>query len=108
MTIYVGEAVAIVAAAFDAVSNEVIGDATAHAEFYRPGKNPAKVPADRVVDQGPVELTFDADVANKDGTFGAYVGYVDTSGWAPGKWTYKATVTGAFDTWEYGTFALVA
>lgn len=108
MTIYVGESVTILVAAVNPVTNVVIADATGRAEFYAPPKNPAKVPADRVVDHGPVTLTFNAAVANKDGSLGAYVGFVDTSGWLPGKWSFKATLTGSYDTWEFGTFNLVA
>lgn len=108
MAIYVGESVTVIAAAVNPVSGLVISDALGQAEFYAPGKNPAKVPADRTPDQGPVPLTFDPKVTNKDGTSGAYLAYVETGGWAPGKWTFKATLSGSYDTWEYGTFTLVA
>lgn len=108
MAIYVGEVVTIICAALNPVNGTVISNATGTAEFYAPGKNPARVPADRVLDEGPVPLTFDATVTNKDGSLGAYVGYVETTGWGPGKWTFKATLTGSYDTWEYGTFTLAA
>lgn len=108
MAIYVGESVTVIAAAVNPVSGAVISDATGVAEFYAPGKNPAKTPADRTPDAGPVPLVFDATVSNKDGTVGAYVGYVETTGWAAGKWTFKATLSGSYDTWEYGSFSLSA
>ena len=108
MAIYVGEVVTLIAAALNPVNQRVITDATAAAEFYAPGKNPAKVPADRVRDHGPVPLTFDPAVVNKDGSVGAYVGYTETVGWTPGKWWFKATLTGSYDTWEYGSFTLSA
>lgn len=108
MTIYVGESVTILVAAINPVTNAIIADANGQAEFYAPPKNPAKVPADRVLDHGPVALVFTPAVLNKDGSLGAYVGYVDTTNWLPGKWTFKATLTGSYDTWEFGTFTLVA
>lgn len=108
MTIYVGETLTIIGAAVNPVTGLVIADATGEVEFYAPPKNPAKVPADRTLDEGPFPVTYSATVVNKDGTTGAYVGYVVTTGWAPGKWTYKVTLTGTFDTWEYGSFTLVA
>lgn len=108
MVIYVGEAVTIVGAAYNPVAGAVIADAIAQVEFYAPGKNPAKVPADRVVDHGPRPMTFIATVVNKDHTVGAYVGYADTTGWVPGKWSYKVTLTGSYESWEYANFTLVA
>lgn len=108
MTVYVGEAVTIVGAAFNPVASVVISDAVAQVEFYAPGKNPAKVPADRTADHGPVPMLFVSTVINKDGTVGAYVGYADTTGWLPGKWSYRVTLTGSFDSWEYSNFTLVA
>ena len=108
MAIYVGEVVTLIAAALNPVNQTVISDAVGAAEFYAPGKNPAKVPADRVRDRGPVPLVFNSTVINKDGTVGAYVGFADTAGWAPGKWSFKATITGSYSTWEYGSFVLVA
>lgn len=107
MTIYVGEAITIVGAAYNPVLGAVISDAQGQVEFYAPPKNPAKVPADRTADAGPFNMQFIATVTNKDGTLGAYVGYADTTGWLPGKWSYKVTLSGSFDSWEYGTFTLV-
>lgn len=108
MTIYVGEALVIVAAAVNPLSGAVITDATAEVDFFAPGKSPARVVADRLIDQGPYPLAFDGSVANKDGTLGAYVGYIDTDGWQPGKWTYRVALVGAYNTWEYATVTLVA
>lgn len=107
MAIYVGEVVTIICAATNPVDGSVISDATGAVEFYAPGKNPVKTPADRVADAGPLPLAFNASVTNKDGSTGAYVGYAETAGWAPGKWTFKATLTGSYDTWEFGSFTLV-
>ena len=106
MAIYVGEAITLIGAAINPVTETVIDDATAKVEFFGPGKNPIKNPADRVVDQGPVPMTFSSTVVNKDGTTGAYVGYAETAGWQPGKWHYRVTLSGTLDSWEYGTFTL--
>ena len=107
MTIFVGEAITVVCAAVNPLNGgTVISDAVGQVEFYVPGKAPKPVPADRVADFGPVAAQFDATVINKDGSLGAYVAYVDTTGWVPGKWSYKVTLTGSYDTWEYGQFAL--
>lgn len=106
MTIFVGEAVTIVCAAINPLTATVISDATGQVDFYAPGKTPKTVPADRTPDHGPFPSLFDASVLNKDGSLGAYVAYVDTTGWTAGKWSYKVTLTGSYDTWEYGQFAL--
>ncbi len=106
MTIFVGEAITIVCAAINPLVGTIISDAQGQVEFYAPGKAPKTTPADRTPDNGPVPVQFDATVINKDGSLGAYVAYVDTAGWLPGKWSYKVTLTGSYDTWEYGTFAL--
>lgn len=103
---YSGEAIMIFVAAINPVNGLVIDDAVGVVEFYKPGKNPAKIPADREADYGPEILTFTPGVQNKDGTRGAYVGYVSTAGWDPGKYTYRAQLSGSFDTWEYGQFVL--
>lgn len=109
MAIYVGETVTIVCAAVNPLDDTVIADATAHVDFFAPGKNPAKVPADRTVDQGPFSMAYDSSVVNKDGSTGAYVAYVPTDAtWHAGKWSYRVKLAGAYDTWEFGTFSLVA
>lgn len=108
MAIYVGEGVTIVCAALNPVTKAVVTDATATVEFFAPGKTPAKVPADRVVDHGPFAMAFDATVANADGTTGAYLVEVDTTGWTPGKWSFRCSLADAFESWEYGTLKLDA
>ena len=106
MTIYVGEGITVLGAAVNPVSGLVISDALAEVEFYAPGKTPQRVVADRIADFGPVAMTFQSTVANKDGTFGAYVGFVDTTGWVAGKWSYRVKLSGSYGSWEFGTFAL--
>lgn len=108
MTIFVGEAITVVCAAVDPLTGLVISDATGVVEFFAPPKNPAKVPTDRSVDEGPYSVAFLSTVTNKDGTVGAYVAYVSTVGWVGGKWAYRVTLSGSYDTWEYGAFTLVA
>ena len=59
--------------------------APAVASFYAPGKDPERLPADRVPDR-VVPLVFDADSR-------LYGAEVSTAGWAPGVWTYCGTVS---------------
>lgn len=99
MPLYVGEAVTIKATATDPLRNTLISDASAVADFYGPGKDPKGNPADRTADKEQITLLWDA-------ALGVYLGYVDTTDWDPGKWSYKVTLTGEYDSWEYGTFTL--
>ena len=108
MAIYVGEAVTVLCTAIDPTTGLAISTADAEVEFYAPPKNPPKVPADRTSDHGPFAMTWTPDVVNKDESLGAYVVFADTTGWLPGKWFYKTTLSGAFESWEYANFTLVA
>lgn len=99
MTLYVGEAVTVKAVATDPIRNVPITDATAEVEFYAPPKNPKANPEDRTRDGDTVTLTYDVDA-------GCYLGYADTTGWEPGKWAFKVTLSGSYDSWEYGSFTL--
>lgn len=108
MAIYVGEGITVVCAAKNPVTQTAITDAIAVVEFYAPGKNPAKVTTDRTVDEGPFAMTYDETVVNSDGTKGAYIAFVDTTGWVAGKWTYRCVLAGAYESWEYATVRLDA
>ncbi len=109
MTIFVGEAVTIKASATDPLrGGTVISDATGEVEFYAVGDDAKNDPTARTSEHGPFPLTFDAAVVNKDGSLGAYLAYVDTTGWVEGKRLYKVTLTGSYDTWEYGSLSLKA
>lgn len=71
------------------------------AAFYRPGKDPEHVLADRDPDRVLV-LAFDAVTR----TYGAEVA---TAGWEPGTWTVRGVVLGADGTeegWEFSRFGL--
>lgn len=108
MAIFVGEGVTIVCAASDPATQQPITTATASVDFFAPGKNPISVPGDRTPDHGPFDMTYDATVVNKDGTKGAYIASIDTTGWAAGKWSYRVTLSDALDAWEYSTVTLKA
>jgi hypothetical protein len=101
MAIYVGEGITVTATATDPTTGEAITDATAQAEFFAPGKNPKSTPADRVADEGPIDMAWD-DVRK------AYVGNVSTASWAAGRWNYRVFLSGAYSSWEYGSFQLKA
>lgn len=101
MAIYAGETVALRAQVVDPFTGLPLQGDTAEVELYAPGKNPARNPADRVVDVGPAQATFEANIG--------WVAYVPTDGFAAGRWTYRFRVVGSsFDTWEYGTFQVKA
>lgn len=108
MTLYVGEAITVACYAKNPVTGIVISDADATADFWAPGKNPAKVPADRDPVDNTAAMSWNALVQNDDGTLGAYIAFVDTTGWDAGKWAYRVTLAGAYDSWEYGSFKLEA
>jgi hypothetical protein len=99
MTTYVGEKVTIRVEASDPILGQAITDGQLSVEFYAPGKDPKNLPDDRVKDQGPYDMTW-SDEAQ------AYFVQVSTAGWVAGKWTYKVTLTGGYDSWEYATLTL--
>lgn len=104
MTIYVGEAVRIRSVITDPDTGEVIGDpapSSVVVSFWSPGRNPIRNASIRnAPDKGPFTLDFRVD--EKD-----WVAYVDTTGWAAGKWSFRVTVTrsGRLN-WEYATLTL--
>lgn len=108
MATYVGEVISVIAVATDPSHGTQIVDAACEVEFYAPGKNPAKVVDDRSVDKGPFAAIYDATVKNADGSFGAYIADVPTTGWASGKWAFKVTLSGSYDSWEYSAVKLEA
>jgi hypothetical protein len=105
---YVGETISVISQATDPARGTPITDAAAEVEFYAPGKNPAKVVDDRTADKGPFTMAYDDTVKNPDGSFGAYVAEVPTTGWADGKWAFKVTLSGSYDSWEYSSVKLEA
>jgi hypothetical protein len=108
MAIYAGEGMVVVCQATDPATTVAITDATAQVDFFAPGKNPISTVADRVVDRGPFDMTYDPTVVNKDGSKGAYTASIDTTGWVAGKWTYRVTISDVLDSWEFSTVTLKA
>lgn len=110
MALYVGEGIAFAVVVTDPLTEEAIIDnsVTVTLDLYSPPKNPSTTPADRTPDDGPHTMSFDADVVNTDGTSGAWVVTVDSTGFDAGKWWYKVNITGAYSAWSYGSFKLVA
>lgn len=103
MATYVGEAVAMFTQVINPITKEPITDLTAEVELYAPGKDPKNVPADRVADAGPFAMPYDAEA-------GGYVGFVDTTGFAPGRWTARVRASNltTWDNWEYVTVTIKA
>lgn len=107
MALYVGEAIRIRVDTIDPDTDLPLDPPPTSAEvsFWAPGKNPVTDPTVRSVpDVGPVSMgSYDTELK-------AFVLYIETTGWEPGKWTYQAKIVGAnsFDNWEYSTFKLKA
>lgn len=102
MVLYVGETVTIKIVATDPVrGGALITDAIATVELFAVDTDPKGDPAARTVVGVARNATYDAAA-------GAYLCYIDTNGMAPGKHPYRAMLTGAYDSWEYGSFTLKA
>lgn len=101
MAIYVGEAVAVRAQATNPFTKAPIIDLTGVAEFYAPGRDPKKVPADRATPDDSVSVAYDASAEG-------YLAFWPTAGKDPGKWTVRIHLTGGdYDNFEFGTVTLV-
>jgi len=73
----------------------------AAAEFFAPGKDPERLPADRIPDR-QVPLSFDSSSR-------LYTATVSTAGWVPGAWTGRGVVldsSGAPAGWGWFTVTL--
>lgn len=100
MAIYVGEAVAIRAQATHPFTKDQITDLTGSVDVYDPSKDPKASPTDRSAPNATATMTYDAASEG-------YVAFVLTTGFVPGKWTYRVHLTGGgFDNFEFGTFTL--
>lgn len=103
MALYVGEAVRIRASALDPETKEALDPppSSARVDFWAPGKNPSRDPLVRPdPDQGPVSMAYIVEQQ-------AFVTFVLTTGWEPGRWSYRVTVVGdRYENWEFGTFKL--
>lgn len=112
MTSYTGETVGIKCDARDPFTGAHLTNASyvATVDFYTPVKAPKTNLTDRAApDVADISMTYDATVANKDGTLGAWILYQSTLGapWIPGKWSYRVTVIGGnYDNFEFGAFTL--
>lgn len=101
MVLYVGETVTVKIVATDPVrGGDLITDAVATVELFAVDTDPKGDPSARAVTR-TVNAAYDA-------TAGAYLAYVTTDDLGPGKHPYRAMLTGAYDSWEYGSFTLKA
>lgn len=98
MTLYVGDALRIVVSATDPETSLPLDPAPTGAEvdFWAPGVN-RKTDAPTTPD---VAMTWRPATSD-------FVLFQDTTGFAPGKWTFRVTVTGStYSNFEYSTFRL--
>jgi hypothetical protein len=84
--------------ATDPITKLVISDAACVFDFFAPGKDPEHNPADRTIDH--------TAVGNFDLRVQGYLAYVQTAGWTPGIWTYRATLTSTYVYSQYANFTL--
>lgn len=107
---YVGDTIAIKIDLLDPLTEAVLTGYTVTLDLYAPPKAPKTDPSVRSTpDVAGVAALYDPDVENSAGTLGAYVGYVDTTGFVSGTWAFRVTASGTtYHDTEYGTFRLVA
>lgn len=85
MTLYTGDPVILTVTPTDPETSLVIDDAAVTVDLFAPPKRPVLVVADRSVDRGPFELTWDASKRHYSAT-------ISSLGFAPGKWWWRATI----------------
>lgn len=98
MTLYVGDALRIVVSATDPETSLPLSPAPtgAQVDFWAPGVDRKKSAPTRTA----VAMAY--RTATKD-----FALFQDTTGFAPGKWTFRVTVTGTtYSNFEYSTFKL--
>lgn len=107
---YVGDTIAVKIDLLDPLTEEVLTGYTVTLDLYAPPKTPKTDPSARTSpDVAGVVAFYDATVENSAGTLGAYVGYVDTTGFVSGTWAFRVTASGpVYHDTEYGTFRLAA
>lgn len=98
--LYVGMTLNIVSSATDRIQKTPISDAVCTVDFFAPPKDPENNPADRIVDHTALAV-FDTGQH-------AYTVDVTTTGWTPGRWTYRVTMSDAAVGWAYASFELRA
>lgn len=102
MVLYVGETVTVkVAATNPLAGGVVISDATCTVELYAVDTDPKGNPDARTVVGTPYAAVWDEGAQ-------AYLAFIPTDGFSPGKHPYRAVLGGAYDSWEFGTFTLKA
>lgn len=100
MVLYVGETITVKVAATNPLAGGAnITDATCTIELYAVDTDPKTDPAARTVVGTP-------HVARWDELAQAYLAYIPTGGMTAGKHPYRAVLSGAYSSWEYGSFTL--
>ena len=95
-----GETLLITVSATDRFTKMPVSDAVCTVDLFAPPKNPEANPNDRTVDHSIIGAY---DSGSK-----MYLIYVDTSGWTPGRWVYRATLSGPYISFDYEEFTLQA
>lgn len=102
METFTGQQIVVRIRATDPVTQRIITDASAIADFFAPGKDPVHSPADRASPDFTYPAYFDS--ASR-----YYLVPVTTDGWTPGIWTVRGTISGGaggYFTWAYFPFTL--
>lgn len=98
MTLYVGDALRIVVSATDPETTLPLSPppSSAHVDYWAPGVDRKTTAATT----SNVAMTYRPATSD-------FVLFQDTSGFAPGKWTFRVTVIGStYSNFEYSTFRL--
>src|SRR3954465_102213 len=103
MALYSGDTVAVKVDMQDPFTLEILTGYTVTLDLYSPGRNPK---TDLTVRNTPDASGLPAPY---DTVRGAYIGYVDTTGFIAGTWSYRVVATGpVYHDTEFGTFRLSA
>jgi hypothetical protein len=110
MALYAGDTVAIKVQLTDPFSGAPLTGHTVTLDLYVPGRNPKTNTSVRATpDVSGINAAWDGTVVNSDSTTGAYIGYVDSTGFAAGTWSFRATAVGpVYHNMDFGSFKLSA
>lgn len=98
-TVKTGNTGVAFAKATDPITKLPISEATCVVDFFAPGKDP-----EHNVNERAVDFTFPG---NYDERVTGYLCYFTTSGsWTAGVWTYRVTLTSAYEYSQYANFTL--
>lgn len=99
MVLYVGETITVKVAATNPLAGGAnITDAVCTIELFAVDTDPKS--------DATARTPTSTHVATWNEPAQAYLAFIPTDGFAPGKHPYRAVLGGTYDSWEYGSFAL--